>query len=145
MSATEYNFSINKGSIYHITFNYQSIDQQPINLTNWCARLSIQPINSTSKITYLTDNINPNYSFVVIPSLGRIELKLPVATTNSFDFNSAFYDLDLKAPNEIYPGAGPQIIPLLKGVITIISGNVVNPDPFDCNILDDTDECLTCE
>ena len=145
MAATEYNFSISNGKAYYIAFDYKDSSQQTINLTNWCARLSIQPSDGASKITYLTDNTNNDYSFVVQPDIGRIVLKLPSTTTNSFTFPNAVYDLDLKAPNEIYPGAGAQIIPLLKGTISIIFGNVVNPDPFDCNITAGPEQCLNCE
>ena len=145
MAATEYNFSISNGKAYYIAFDYKDSNQQTINLTNWCARLSIQPSDGSNIITYLTDNTNSNYSFVVHPDIGRIVLKLPSSTTESFGFATALYDLDLKAPNELYAGSGAQIIPLLKGTITILFSNVVNPEPFDCNISSASDSCSNCE
>jgi hypothetical protein len=144
MAATEYNFSISNGKAYYISFDYKDNNQQTINLTNWCARLSIQP-SVGNKITYITDNTNSQYSFIIQPDLGRLILKLPASTTGSFDFPNAVYDLDLKAPNELYPGSGSQIIPLLKGSITILFSNVSDPEPFNCNVASDPDQCLNCE
>lgn len=131
MSASEFGFTIDKGASFYISFQYKDSSQSIINLTNWKARLSIKPNNSETLITYFSDVTNSSYSFVIVPELGQLILKLPVSTTDSFSFTSAVYDLDLKAPNEVYSGAGPQIIKLLKGSISIVSGYISNPEPFD--------------
>jgi hypothetical protein len=131
MPAPDYNFSIDKGASFYISFDYRDSSESVINLTNWKARLSIKPSNSDSVITYFTDTTNSSYSFTIIPELGKIILRLPLSTIDNFSFTNAVYDLDLKAPNELYLGAGQQIIKLLKGSISIVSGNIPNPEPFD--------------
>lgn len=144
--AAIYNFDIEKGSSFYIAFQYTDENNNIINLTNYCARLSLQTNSDpSSKITYLTDTINSTYSFVISPSDGKIILQLPVATTESFNFTGATYDLDIKAPNELFPGSGPNITRILNGNIGIISRNIVSPDPFVCNSLNDPDNCLNCE
>lgn len=148
MPAAEYNFSIEKGAVFYISFEYKDATNTTINLTHWCARLSIESADANqpiTTITYISDSITPEYSFTIEPDLGKIILQLAASTTQSFNFNTAKYDLDLKAPNELYPGAGPQIIKLLKGFITFISSNVANPEPFSCNIVQPEAPCQTCE
>lgn len=145
MPAADYNFTIDKGAAFYIAFDYKDSNNAIINLTNWCARFSFLPEGSTTPVTYISDTTNATYSFRIEPSLGKIILKLPATTTDTFTFNFASYDLDLKSPNELYAGAGNQIIKLLKGTFTMIRGNVINPEPFDCNIVSDPDQCIECE
>lgn len=148
MPAAEYNFPIEKGAVFYISFEYKDSTGAIIDLTNWCARLSVESADQNQPITsftYVTDTVVPEYSFTINPTTGKIILQLPASTTQSFNFSTAKYDLDLKAPNELYPGSGPQIIKLLKGFITVISSNVTNPAPFDCNTTTGSDPCETCE
>lgn len=145
MPAADYNFTIDRGAGYYIAFDYKDNNNITINLTNWCARFSYLPEGSTTPVTYISDTINASYSFIIQPELGKIILKLPATTTQSFNFNFAVYDLDLKSPNELYPGSGNQIIKLLKGTFTMIGSNVANPEPFSCNIIADPDQCVECE
>lgn len=145
MPAANYNFTIDKGSAFYIAFDYKDSNNNTIDLTNWCARFSFLPEGATSPTTYITDTINALCSFTIQPEYGKIVLKLPSTTTESFNFNFAVYDLDLKSPNELYVGAGNQIIKLIKGTFTMISSNVTNPEPFDCVVLSDPDQCIECE
>ena len=148
MPAAEYNFPIEKGAVFHISFEYKDSTGAIIDLTNWCARLSIESIDANQPVTtttFVTQTTIPEYSFTTEPSTGKIVLQLPASTTQSFNFANAKYDLDLKAPNELYPGSGPQIIKLLKGFIAVISSNVANPLPFDCQTNTGPAPCETCE
>ena len=144
--AAEYNFSIEKGSVFYISFDYVDENNQVIDLTNYCARLSLVPNTGTQNIiTYFTDTRSDEYRFTISPDEGKIILQIPANTTSSFNFSNAAYDLDLKAPNELYPGSGPNIVRLLYGTINIISRNVVSPEAFTCVSLVDPDNCVTCE
>lgn len=145
MPAADYNFTIDKGAAFNIVFEYKDGINNIINLTNWCARFSFIPEGASTPVTYISDTINSSYSFTIQPEFGKIVLKLPATTTDSFGFNFASYDLDLRSPNELYPGAGNQIIKLLKGTFTMIRGNVTNPEPFNCNVISDPDQCIGCE
>lgn len=145
--AVQYNFEIEKGSVFYISFEYRDESNNIINLTNYCARLSIQSTqpDSNTKLTYITDNTNSDYSFTITPNQGLIVLQLSATATAAFNFTNAVYDLDLKLPNAQFPGAGDNINRILYGNITITSRNVVQPDPFVCNNLSDPDQCLSCE
>ena len=133
MAAAEYNFNLDKGSRFYISFEYKNESNEIINLTNWLGRLSFTPldgssINSTS--TYLTGNTNTSYSFTIDGDSGKLILRLPSSSTGAFDFTNAAYDLDLKSPNELYDGSGDNIVKLLKGIITVIPNNSIYPEPF---------------
>ena len=144
MAAT-YNINIEQGSTYFNSFEYKNEQGTIINLTNYQARISIQPtVPSGDLITYISDNEDSEYRLVVDGDSGKVVWQLPSTTTQSFTFTTAIYDFDLKAPNEIYTGAGNQIIKLLKGIITIVPSNISTPQVFTPKTLDD-DECLTCE
>lgn len=145
--AAVYNFTIEKGSAFYISFQYTDSSNNIINLTNYCARLSIQSVNTspTTKLTYLTDTVTPDYSFIVSPQEGKIVFQLSATATNNLNFNNALYDLDIKLPNEQFPGAGPNITRIVNGGITVISRNITEPEPFVCNTLTDPNQCLTCE
>lgn len=143
--ASTHNFTIEKGSTFYMSFQYTNSEATIINLTNYQARISIQPINSSENlITYISDTQNENYSLLVNGNAGTVTWQIPSSTTETFNFEEAIYDFDLKAPNEAYPGAGNQIIKLLKGNITIITGNIPEPEPFLDKELDDG-ECIICE
>ncbi len=148
MPAAEYNFPIEKGAVFYIAFEYKDSTGTIIDLTNWCARMSIESTDTNvpvTTITYISDTVVPEYSFTTDPDAGKIILQLSANTTQSFNFSNAKYDLDLKAPNELYPGAGPQIIKLLKGFINVVSSNVSNPLPFNCQTTTGSNPCETCE
>lgn len=142
--ATTYNFNIERGNTFFTAFEYTNADGSIINLTNYQARISIQPVTPPGNVqTFLSDTENSLYSLLVNGDNGRVTFRLPSATTQSFSFDTAVYDFDLQAPNELYPGSGPQVIKLLTGTITIIGTNVANPDPFVPQ--EDTEECIICE
>ena len=63
MAAANYNFSIEKGSSFVISFQYRDNNDTPINLTNYCAR--IKWIDNTGNVViYNTNTINQNFSFI---------------------------------------------------------------------------------
>jgi hypothetical protein len=133
MSAPVYNFALDKGSIFYISFTYLDDTNEIINLTNWRGRFSFSPVDGSlanTTISYFTGQSNSTYSLSINGDEGKIILKLPSSTTGSFDFSSALYDIDLKAPNELYDGAGDYIAKLVKGTMTILSGNSLSPAIF---------------
>jgi hypothetical protein len=44
---------------------------------------------------------------------------IPANTTNSFSFNTAKYDLELRADDDLYNGGGKYVSRLLYGTVTI--------------------------
>lgn len=120
MAATKYDFSIEQGSSFRLSLIYKDSDNNPIDLTNWCARL-IWKTNTNAIQTFTTENIDYSvYKFTIDPIIGKLTLLIPANTTNSFTFNSAKYDLELQSDDDLYNGGGKYIIRLIYGNINIL-------------------------
>ena len=140
MSAANYNFSIERGSSFRISLVYKDANENPINITNWCARLtmkteylSVSKKSLVSTKVYTTTNLDYSlYKFYIDGTDGRLTLLLPSDTTNNFDFDSAKYDLELQSPDEFYGDGGNYTIRLLYGVITIKQRYSSSETALDC-------------
>lgn len=143
--AAEYNFSIEKGSAFEITFLYvDGSTLQPINIENYSVYLRWRDNNnnlfSANNCTLTTD-----YNLKTT-SDGRIILQLPAKTTTSFNFDTANYDLELQSPNEQYSGSGYTLIRILYGLISTTNKNVNVPVPIEpCKIVSDQCSDLCCD
>ena len=132
MSATQYDFSIDQGSSFKLSLSYNDSNNQPINLTDWCARLSWITDEGAS-FEFLTTNTDPLlYSFTISELIGLITLQIPAYITNEYDFITAKYDLEIESSNEIYTDGGKEIIRLLFGNITLNKRYSENPALLDC-------------
>jgi len=120
MAASKYDFSIEQGSSFKLSLVYKDDNGNPIDLTNWCARL-IWKTNTNITQTFSTENIDYSvYKFSIEPLIGKITLMIPASTTNSFLFNAAKYDLELQSDDDLYVGGGKYIIRLIYGTINIV-------------------------
>jgi hypothetical protein len=120
MAASKYDFSIEQGSSFKLSLVYKDDSGNPIDLTNWCARL-IWKTNTNVTQTFSTENIDYSvYKFSIEPLIGKITLMIPAGTTNSFLFNAAKYDLELQSDDDLYVGGGKYIIRLIYGTINIV-------------------------
>ena len=142
MPAANYNFTIEKGTAFVISFEYQDDTNTAINLTNWCARLRWVD-NNGNITTYNTNVRNSSYEFTIFPKAGKITLKIPASQTAAFDFTSANYDLELQEPNDLYSGGGKKVFRILQGSVTLQERNVTDTDAFSCSF-DSQDNCGTC-
>lgn len=142
MAAANYSFSIEKGTAFVISFEYQDDTNTSINLTNWCARLRWKDNNGNIK-TFTTNTRNSEYEFTIDPLVGKITLRIPAAQTAQYDFTSASYDLELQEPNDLYSGGGKKVFRILQGTVSIIERNVPDSDAFSCNF-NTQDDCGTC-
>ena len=132
MSATQYDFSIDQGSSFKLSLSYNDSNNQPIDLTGWCARLS-WITDEGSSFEFLTTNTDPLlYSFTITPLTGLIILQIPASITNAYDFIIAKYDLEIESSDEIYTAGGAEIIRLLFGNITLNKRYSENPALLDC-------------
>ena len=143
MAAANYNFSIEKGSSFVISFQYRDNNDTPINLTNYCAR--IKWIDNTGNVViYNTNTINQNFSFTLDEQSGLITFKIAAVKTAAISWTSALYDLDLQEPGYLYSSDledNRKIFRILTGTITIINSNVPYV-PFDCG--NEDKECRIC-
>lgn len=132
MAAVEYNFEIEQGSSFKLTLIYKDADDNVIDLTDWCARLTwttqsgkVQTFSSTS-VDYSI------YKFEIVPSQGKLNLMIPAETTNMFTFDFAKYDLELQSDTDLYAGGGKNTIRILYGVISLLKRNSGSYDHLDC-------------
>lgn len=133
MSATKYDFNIEQGSSFSLSLINKDNDGNVINMTNYCARLTM----TTNKAqTFVFETGNPDlsqYQFAIEGNLGKITLNIPASTTNAYTFDSAKYDFELQAPNDHYAGGGKYTERILYGVITLNKRFSKSPSLLDCN------------
>ena len=119
MPASQYDFTIEQGSSFRLSIIYKDSNNNPIDLTNWCARL-IWTTNSNISQTFIsTNNDYSVYKFTIEALLGKLTLLIPPDTTNGFSFNTAKYDLELQSDEDFYNGGGKDIVRLLYGTVTL--------------------------
>lgn len=132
MAAIIYDFSIEQGSYSTTTFVYQNSNGQNIDLTDYCVVL--QWTDNLGNFKRFTNREKSNSYDLTTYSDGRIVFNLSAITTNSYNFDSAIYDLDIQEPNEQYSGSGYKTFRLASGTITITKR--LNPQPLLNNCID---------
>lgn len=133
MSASQYDFSIEQGSSFNISIIYKDSDGNAIDITDWCARLVWKTSSNTTQ-TFVSDNTDKeNYSFEIEGSLGKITLRFPASTTNSFDFSTAKYDLELQSDEDHYQDGGRFTTRLIYGTISISKRYSKSSNALECN------------
>jgi hypothetical protein len=134
MAASKYDFSIEQGTSFKMSLIYKDKNGNPVNLTNWCARL-VWKTNKGVTQTFDTSNLDLSlYKFYIDGNAGKITLMIPASTTNGFGFNIAKYDLELQSPDDLYSGGGKYTTRILYGVITILRRNSESATVLDCDI-----------
>lgn len=133
MPASKYDFSIEQGSSFKLSLIYKDQNNNPINLTDWCARLTWKTNTNITQI-FLSSNIDYSvYKFTIDPLAGKLTLMIPASTTNSFNFVNAKYDLELQSPDDLYTGGGKYTTRLLYGVINIVKRFSSNNTNIECS------------
>ena len=133
MSATQYDFNIEQGSSFRLSLVYKDANGNPIDLTNWCARL-VWYTDKKNTQTFITTNIDYSiYKFTIDSAQGKLTLLIPPETTNNFTFDSAKYDLELQSDENLYSGSGNDIIRLLYGNIKILKRYSRVGTGLECN------------
>jgi hypothetical protein len=133
MSATKYDFNIEQGSSFRLSLVYKDANGNPIDLTNWCARL-VWTTDRKQTQTFITTNLdNSVYKFFIDETFGKLTLLIPPETTNNFLFDYAKYDLELQSDQSLYSGSGNDVIRLLYGTIKILKRYSKFDNPLECN------------
>jgi hypothetical protein len=134
MAASKYDFAIEQGTSFKISLIYKDANGNPIDLTNWCARLTWKT-NTNIVQTFSSENTDYNvYKFIIDEPAGKLTLMLPASTTNGFNFTTAKYDLELQSPDDLYNGGGKYTIRLLFGLINIVKRFSQSNTQLDCII-----------
>jgi hypothetical protein len=134
MAASKYDFAIEQGTSFKMSLVYKDANNNPINLTNWCARLTAKT-NTGVSLVYDTENTDYNhYKFTIDAINGKLTLMFPARTTNGFTFTVAKYDLELQSPDDLYDGGGKYTVRLLFGAITMAKRFSQGTTLLDCDI-----------
>lgn len=134
MPASQYNFSIEQGSSFRLSITYKDSNQNPIDLTGYCARLTWRTTTDEIATFSTLDTSYETYKFTIDGPNGNILLLLPISTTNNYAFKSARYDLELQSPSELYPGGGKQTLRILYGTVTITKRYSETNSILDCTV-----------
>jgi len=120
MSAARYDFSIEQGSSFTLTIVYKDANEEVVDLTDWCARMLLKA-NDGTLYDYPSEGAdNSIYSFDIDGPNGKLTFLLSADTSNTYDFTTAKYDLELTSPNDFYLSGGKLTTRILYGDITII-------------------------
>lgn len=112
MSAGNYNTVIDQGADWYINFQYEDSNNNPIDLTNYLARMQLRSLpNSPNAVLTLTQNDG----ITITGATGLLEVHATAAQTGNIDTGFYFYDLEITAP--------------ITGVITrLVQGQIeINP------------------
>lgn len=132
MSAGNYDFNIEQGTSFRMSLVYKDANGDPIDITDWCARLTWRTSSNVTQI-FTTENTDLTaYKFEIVGSEGRINFLLPASTTNSFDFSSAKYDLELQANYNHYTEGGKYTVRIVYGTVNVIKRNSKLEVPLEC-------------
>lgn len=132
MPATQYDFNIEQGSSFKISLVYKDKDKNVIDLTDWCARLTMKTSNN-SVLVFDTTNVDYSvYKFSIDGPNGKMTLLIPAETTNNWSFKKARYDLELQSPDDIYSGGGKYTTRLIYGNINIIKRFSLSSNSMSC-------------
>ena len=75
MAATKYDFDIEKGSSFRISIIYKDSEGNPVDLTNWCARL-VWKTNLNVTQSFSTENLDESlYKFFIDGPNAKLTLK----------------------------------------------------------------------
>lgn len=123
MAASKYDFNIEQGSSFKLTIVYKDDNGIPIDISNYCARLTWRAGNQDIEI-FSTENQDLSlYNFYIDGPTGQLVFLLPATVTNDLDFSTAKYDLELQSDQDLYDGGGKEITRILYGTITLIKRN----------------------
>lgn len=133
MASNQYNFSIDQGSSFSLILTNKDGDGNIVNLTDYCVRLSMTT-NKGDTLVFDTENTDYSlYKFFIEGSIGKISLLIPASVTNSYDFETAKYDLELKSPNDHYVDGGKYIERILFGTISLNKRSSKETSLLDCS------------
>ena len=120
MPASEYNFNIEQGTSFKLQLIYRDDKNVPIDITNWSAKLIWKTNHSITQV-FTTENLDYSvYKFTLDGPKGQLTLLFPASTTNGFNFNHAYYDLELLSDTDFYDQGGKYAVRLLYGMVSLL-------------------------
>lgn len=112
MAAGKYSFIIEQGATLNLQLDWKDANETPIDLTGYSARMHIRPTVESSEIicNLTSDNFSAcgtglslsGSNFTTPLSSGSIGIVISAASSSLFDFNEAFYDLEMVKDCDVY-------------------------------------------
>lgn len=110
MGAGAHNFKIEQGATFNNTITYEDASGNKINLTG--ATITLKAKDNRSDTNFVINLSIGNGITLSDPTQGQFTISIPAATTATYDWNRAFYDLDIDQSG--------TITRLLQGQIQIV-------------------------
>lgn len=124
MAAGKYNFVIEQGSTVNFTINYKDASSNPIDLSEYHARMQIRPsITSDVLIANLSSSLDPAGNGInmeprdpdtlqVLPkSSGSLQVIISAESSSLMDFGTAHYDLEIVS--------GSFVEKIIRGIVSL--------------------------
>ncbi len=112
MTAGEYNFLMEQGSVYNQIFVYTDDSGTPIDLTGYTAKMQLR--DSTDNTTVLLELNTSDSTLILGGALGTITCDVSATITAALTFDEAVYDL------ELYPaGVEANAFKVIYGSVTL--------------------------
>lgn len=103
------NLTFSQGATWKLSMTYTSGDTQPVNLTNYTARMQ-------ARVSYDSPDVALNLTHTSGINLGgtagTVELLVPASTTAGVAAKQYVYDLELESPSQ-------EVTRLVQGTLTV--------------------------
>ncbi len=124
MAAGKYNFVIEQGSTVNFTVNYKDASSNPIDLSEYGARMQLRPsITSTEVIASLSSSldsggnginmtpVDPATLLELPKSSGSLQIILSAESSSLMNFGTAHYDLEIHS--------GSFVEKIIRGIVSL--------------------------
>lgn len=110
MPSASHDVVLEQGATFLLNLTY-NISGIPVNLTGYTARMQVRETieSDTALVTMYTGS-----GITLGGSAGTVDIEIDATTTANFDFETAYYDLELVGPAPNY-----RVTRLIQGVMTL--------------------------
>jgi hypothetical protein len=110
MAAGSHNFKIEQGADFNNTITYEDASGNKINISG--SSITLKAKDNRSDTDFVINLTIGSGITLSNPSQGEFKIAIPAATTATYDWNRAFYDLDITISN--------VVTRLLQGQVQVI-------------------------
>ncbi len=110
MAAGSHNFKIEQGADFNNTITYEDASGNKINISG--SSITLKAKDNRSDTDFVINLTIGSGITLSNPSQGEFTIAIPAATTATYDWNRAFYDLDITISN--------VVTRLLQGQVQVI-------------------------
>ena len=125
MAAGKYSFTIEQGSTVDFEIVYKDSNGEPVDLTNYQARMQLRNARTGSAESYLTlsSSLNSDGTGLNLsgsngntsPQSGSIGIFISATTSSELNFSQANYDLEIATGS----GTTTEVTRLLEGIVQL--------------------------